>query len=94
MKITYHLNFLLLLSILWAGRPSYYQIIKVLTMTNKELRKLLNDKYPGRHDASTGFRNGNWGNHKRGYGDYLWFQDRVMFDDVKRRCEENGPDSI
>lgn len=58
-------------------------------MTNKEFRELLNKKYPGQHDQSTGFRNGNWGNHKRRYGDYLWFQDRIMFEDIKRRYEKD-----
>ena len=56
-------------------------------MSNKEFRKLLNEKYPLQYDNSTGHRNLHWGNHKRKYGDYLWFQDRDMFNDIKQRFE-------
>lgn len=58
-------------------------------MKNKDFRKLLNEKYPLKYEHSNSYRNPHWGNKKRLYGDYLWFCDREMFNDIKRRYEEN-----
>lgn len=56
-------------------------------MTNKEFRRLLNEKYPLKYTHSNGCRNPQWGNKKRLYGDYLWYQDRAMFNEIKKRYE-------
>lgn len=56
-------------------------------MKNKDFRSLLNEKYLLQYTERIGARNARWGNHKRAYGDYLWLQDRDMFESIKRRYE-------
>jgi hypothetical protein len=61
-------------------------------MTSKVFRKLLNERY--------GFVNRPQGDSnqfravKRKYGDYLYFQDRDMFNDWKHRYEAKDADTL
>lgn len=49
-------------------------------MTRKEYRELLNKRYPfNPSDVGKGDRN-QYKARKRAYGDYLWFNDRSMFE--------------
>lgn len=48
--------------------------------TKKEFRKFLNKQHPfNKNDTGKG-KNGRYKPTKRGYGDYLYFADREMFD--------------
>lgn len=47
-------------------------------MTRKEFREHLNQKFPA--DPETNHRNGRYKQKTRAYGDYLWNQDRAMFE--------------
>lgn len=54
-------------------------------MTKAEFRQWLNQQFPAQSDLDKNTREhkgerGQYGRTKRAYGDYLWHQDRVMFD--------------
>lgn len=64
-------------------------------MTRKEYRQHLNVLYPARPGMTSdpGYRKGDrgqFGPTKRAYGDYLWHQDRDMFEDSYQRHTEAG----
>lgn len=61
-------------------------------MTLKAFRELLNRRY-GFTDMRFGSR-GSFGASKRLYGDYLYRQDRDMFNDLKRRYEEGHAPTV
>ncbi len=46
-------------------------------ITRKQFREYLNKQYPV---ATCPHKNNQYGNTKRDYGDYLWHQDRGMFE--------------
>lgn len=48
--------------------------------TRKEFRSLLNEKFPTHDFKNRGTDGIVRGQRKRPYGDYLWFQDRPMFE--------------
>jgi hypothetical protein len=59
-------------------------------MTKKAFRELLNRKFPAQPGMASdpGYRKGDrgqFGPTKRAYGDYLWHQDRCMFDEDYRQ---------
>ena len=60
---------------------------RIINITNKQFRGILNSHYTGYygHKSRGGTRQSGFGNKIRGYGDYLWFQDRDMFYDMLRR---------
>jgi hypothetical protein len=49
-------------------------------MTRKEFRQLLNERFPFKADEPGKGDKGRYKATKRAYGDYLWFQDREMFE--------------
>lgn len=49
-------------------------------MTRKQFREALNKKYPNPNFRNKGNDGIIRGQRKRAYGDYLWFQDRPMFE--------------
>jgi len=55
-------------------------------MTNKEAREKLNTICLLKEGK--GWKNNQFHQRTRPYGDYLFAQDRVMFDEVKRRMEQ------
>jgi len=60
-----------------------------MKITNKQFREYLNKAFPIKENVKVGGeRPGGFGNIKRKYGDYLWFQDRDIFNDMLRRVEE------
>lgn len=59
-------------------------------MTKKQFRELLNAKFPAAPGGTSdpGYRKGDrnqFGPTKRAYGDYLWHQDRDMFNEDYRQ---------
>ena len=57
-------------------------------MTRKEFRQYLNEKFPfNPNDQGKGERN-RYKATKRAYGDYLWFNDRGMFENDYREYHE------
>jgi len=58
--------------------------------TPKEFREILNKRWFGHfeHKRVGGPRRGGFGSISRQYGDYLYFQDRDMFNDMLRRYNE------
>lgn len=58
----------------------------VKKFTRKMFREEMNETAKGRVDAGgKAWRNNIYGNRKRAYGDYLYTQDRDMFEDDYRR---------
>lgn len=61
-------------------------------ITKKAFRELLNAKFPAQPGMTSdpGYKKGDrnqFGPRKRAYGDYLWHQDRCMFDeDYRQYC--------
>ena len=47
-------------------------------MTRKQFRDYLNEKFPA--NPATNHKNGRYQQKTRAYGDYLWHQDRSMFE--------------
>lgn len=61
-------------------------------MTRKEFRQYLNEQFP--FNPSQNNKRGEagaYGQRKRAYGDYLWNQDRAMFEnDYREHLEKAG----
>jgi hypothetical protein len=49
-----------------------------MNMTRKEFRNYLNEKFPA--NPATNHKHNRYQQRTRAYGDYLWHQDRSMFE--------------
>jgi hypothetical protein len=62
--------------------------VKIKRGGNKAFREYLNKKYKN----SPLWKNHRWHQETRGYGDYLYFQDRDMFDEAISRAFKEDSD--